>query len=404
VTEQGYPPRHPDHPGRGGRPRVPREARNSGWQELDAFAPGAQEESDVPPWAIPGGVEPIRPVRRATRTVEAVPAVDRQPPGYPAPDQPVRSGRHGMPGLPDQSGRPDEPARPDGPGRPNGPGRQGGPGRRERSSRSQPPGPGVFDDDSAFSEPTNLPGEPRLPDPGARRPRRSRAAKTRRRRGRRRLVTWGSAAIVIVVLVGLGIYLASPTPKPQKFVTTLQKGEFKIVPNTCKAISALSLSQFLAGKPSKSVQTANSATNSECTYQVDAKPIFRVLDVNVQASTPNLIAPGNGSATSNAVYSFAQDRQALAKPSKHTAQPPATIRSVPGLGSRAFSAAQIYHQGGVIDRVTVELQYRNVVITVKLWANDSDGFGPVTTGQLQLDAETAARGLLATVKTQPTES
>lgn len=398
MTEQGYPPRHPDHSGRGGRPRVPREARNSGWQELDAFAPSVQEESDVPPWAIPGGVEPIRPVRRATRTVEADPEADRRPPGYPRPAQPAqptepgRSGRHGRP---EQFERQDYPDRPE---------RQGTRGRPDRTGRTEAIGQGVFDDEAAFSEPADLPGDPHLPDPGARRPRRSRAARTRRRRGRRRLVTWGSVAIVLVVLVGLGIYLAQPSPKPQNFVTTLQKGEFKAVPNTCKAISASNLSQFLAGQPSKSVQTANSATDSECTYQVDAKPIFRVLDVSVQASTPNLIAPGDGSATSNAVYSFAQDRLALAKPTKHSVAPPATIRSIPGLGSRAFTAAQIFHQNGEIDRVTIMVQYRNVVITVKLWANDGGGFGPVTTGQLEPDALAAARDLLATVKTQPIES
>jgi hypothetical protein len=381
VTEQGYPPRQPDHSGRGGRPRIPREARNSGWQELDAFAPNTREESEAPPWAIPGGIEPIRPVRRAARTVEAEPEIDRRPPGYPRPAEPGRSGRHDMP---DRSGRPD------------------GPGRSDRFGRSQSAGRSVSADDDAFSEPTGLPGEPHLPDPGARTPRRSRVAKTRRRRSRRRLVTWGSAAIVIVVLVGVGIWLAQPTPKHQNFVTTLQKGEFQTVPNTCKVISPSALNQFLAGTPSRSVQTANSATNSECTYTVDAKPVFRVLDVTVQAFTPNLIAPGDGSATSNAAYSLSQGRQALAKPSKHAASPPATIKSIPGLGSRAFSATQIYHQGGVIDRVTVLLQYRNVLITIKLWANDSGGFGPVSIGQLQTDAESAARDLLATAKAQPT--
>jgi hypothetical protein len=205
--------------------------------------------------------------------------------------------------------------------------------------------------------------------------------------------------------VGVGIWLAQPKAQPKPFITTLQKGEFQAVPNTCKVIPASVLSQVLSGKPSKSVQTAGSAGNSDCTYTVDAKPVFRVLDAKVQAFGPNLIAPGNGSATSYAVYSFGQEKQSLAKPSKGTASPPATIRSIPGLGSRAFNAAQVYHQGKTVtDRDTVMLQYRNVLIMISLWANDSNGFGPVATSQLQFDAQSVARSLLATVKKEPTES
>src|SRR5215472_10864804 len=69
VSEQGYPPRQPDHPSRGGRTRSPQDSRSSGWQALGAFEPPADYESDAPPWAIPGGIEPMRPTRRLTRTV-----------------------------------------------------------------------------------------------------------------------------------------------------------------------------------------------------------------------------------------------------------------------------------------------------------------------------------------------
>lgn len=211
-------------------------------------------------------------------------------------------------------------------------------------------------------------------------------------------------AIVLVILVGVGIWLAQPTPKAKPFITSLQKGEFTAVPSSCKVISPSTLSQILSGTPGKPVQISSSAGDSECTFQVDAKPVFRELDIKVQAFGPNLIAPGNGSATSYAVYSFEQARQALAKPPKHTAAPPATIKSVPGLGSRAFSAAQIFHQGKVItDRDTVQLQYRNALITISLWANDSGGFGPVSTGLLEPGALSVARDLLAAVKSEPTQ-
>lgn len=374
MTEQGYPPRHPDHSGRGGRPRIPREARNSGWQELDAFAPNVPE-SELPPWAIPGGVEPIRPVHRATRTVEAEPEGDHRRPADYRPD--------------DRPPRPERPARP---------ARADRPGLADPAAFSEDPfsGDGV---DSA-----DVPDLPSLPARVPRRPRRSRAAKTRRRRGRRRLVTWGSVAIVLVILVGVGIWLAQPTPKAKPFITSLQKGEFTAVPNSCKVISPSTLSQILSGTPGKSVQITSSAGDSECTFTVDAKPVFRELDIKVQAFGPNLIAPGNGSATSYAVYSLEQARQTLAKPPKHTAAPPATITSVPSLGSRAFSAAQVFHQGKVItDRDTVQLQYRNALITISLWANDSGGFGPVSTGLLEPGALSVARDLLAAVKSEPTQ-
>jgi hypothetical protein len=86
VTEQGNPPRQN---GRSGRSRVPNEPRRTGWQMLDAFDDGAGGESDVPPWAVPGGIEPVRPARRGTRT--------RQPDEEPelAPSEPDGQDRDG---------------------------------------------------------------------------------------------------------------------------------------------------------------------------------------------------------------------------------------------------------------------------------------------------------------------
>ncbi len=71
MTEQGYPPRQPDRD-RYGRPRTQQQVRRDDW-DRDAFAADPGPESEVPPWAIPGGVEPIRSPRRATRTVEPPP-------------------------------------------------------------------------------------------------------------------------------------------------------------------------------------------------------------------------------------------------------------------------------------------------------------------------------------------
>lgn len=330
MTEQGYPPRRPDQPGRSGRTRIPQESRASDWQVLRAFEPSAESEPDLPPWAMPDGVEPLRAPRKPTRTVDP---------------EPVRA-------------------------------------------------------PSFVAEQTRLD----RPDRPARRPGRSRAAKTRRRRSRRRLVLWGSVGVVVVIIAGFVYYLAEPAAQPKPYVTVLLKGEYRQVPNACRVVPSSALSQDLGGTPSKGVQTFSDLAKSECTYTFDVKPTFRVLDISVQAYTPSLIAPGNGSATSYAIYAFAQTKQVDAKPPSHSAEPPATIASISGLGQEAFSAVQVYRIGGTNDRVTVLVRYHNVLITTSMWATVSKGFGPVSMTQLGADAQAAARAVLAAVKTEPAVS
>ncbi len=172
------------------------------------------------------------------------------------------------------------------------------------------------------------------------------------------------------------------------------------VPNACRVIAPSALSTYLNGRPSKSVQTFAAATKSECTSQVDAKPTFRVLDITMQAYTPSLIAPGNGSATSYARYTFAQTRQQLKTPPKGTGEPPATITPLSGLGSQALSAVQFYRQGSKTDRVTVLVRVHNVLITVIFWANVGRGFGPVSIPQLQTYALAAARTAATAVSSE----
>ena len=332
MTEQGYPPRQPGYSGRQGRSRAPHAPRKTGWQVIDAFDDSAGSESDLPPWAVPGGVEPLRPARRPPR----------------APD------------------------------------------------RGQPRTPAGVDDSPGYPA-----AEPVEPIQHGRLAGRSRAAAARRRRSKRRLETWGGTALVIAILVAGGLWLTrSHAPKSQ-FVTTLQRGEFKSVPNACKVLGATELQALLKGSP-KSVQPFTAAVHSQCTYTVDAKPTFRLLTLTVQAFPPSLTAPGSGSATANARYTFGLERTGLAKPPKGTAQPPAMITAIPGLGSQAFSAAQTFHTGMVTDRVTVWIRYRNVLIDVSLMGEASGGFGPVTTAQLGTGALSAARIAFAAAKTEPT--
>jgi len=326
VTEPGYPPRQPDHSGRSGRSRTPQEPRRTGWQMLDAFEPIAEPEADLPPWAGPTGIEPLRPARRTAR-----PPLDE-----PAPEPAVTE-------EPDQDGA-------------------------SRGGRSV----------------------------------RSRSAAGRRRRSKRRLLYAGTVVLVVAVIAGAVYYLGRPAPRPgSDIVTTLQGGEYRTVPNACRVLPAAAISQYLSGT-AKSIQPYDQLDQSQCTYTVDVKPTFRLLNLTVQAYQPYPgLIPGNGSATANAIYNFAQQQQQLAKPPKHTPQPPATIVSVSGLGNEALSAVQIFQTGSVTDRVTVLVRYRNVLITAYLEGQVSGGFGPVPISSLQAGALGAARAMLAKVKAVP---
>jgi hypothetical protein len=213
-------------------------------------------------------------------------------------------------------------------------------------------------------------------------------------------VTWGSAAAITAVVAVATYYFFAPSTPPSQYVTALQKGEFRGVPNACRVIAPGTLRTYLNGAPSKSVQTFGAATKSECTFQVDVKPTFRELDIVMEAYPPSLIAPGSGSATSYAQYTFAQDRRVLATPPKGIAQPRATITPISGLGSQAITAVQLFRQRLKEDRVTVLVRVHNVVITVYLWASVSHGFTSVSIPQLQNYAQAAARTSAAAVSRQ----
>jgi hypothetical protein len=332
VTEQGYPPRRPHHPGRSGpgRPasRSSQEPRGTGWQVIDAFDEGPDPDSDLPPWAVPGGIEPQRPGLRSRR-----------------------------PRDPDQLD---------------------GPGQAPRRDQQRP------------GRLRGLPG-------------RSRAAAARRRRSKRRLTTWGGAAILVLVLVGAGLYATRSRPAPSRFVTTLQPGEFREVPDACKIYGSDDLRQLMNGAP-KGIQPQNGQQQSSCTYTVDAKPTFRVLTILVQAMQAGLVPVGdsNGNATASAKYTFLQQRHQLAKPPKRAPQPPATITTIRGTGDQAFSALQTFRTKVATDVVTVLARYRNVLVTVRFEGHAGSGFGPVPPSELRSGALAVAQAVLSQVKGEPT--
>lgn len=237
---------------------------------------------------------------------------------------------------------------------------------------------------------------------GGRRPRRAVAA--RARKARRKIYTWGGIAISVAVIAAAAVHFLehkAPAPRHGNFVTTYQPGDFRSVPNACRVIPAATLDQYLPGSRARVVSASlgGSRGESQCTWTLDARPLYRVLQVTVQALAPSLLATGNGSATQTAVDGFGTARQGLADPPKKSHLPKATITSLAGLGDTAFSALQVVTTGADrTDLVTVVVRDRNALVTVKLQGLDHSsrgGYGPVSVSQLRAGSIAAVRDALA---------
>jgi hypothetical protein len=232
-----------------------------------------------------------------------------------------------------------------------------------------------------------------------------RAAAARLRRSRRRVVRWGGLAIVVCVIAAVAAAIALNQPAPKlPYVTGLQKGEFKSVPNSCTDVTPAVLNQYLPATGRTSTEEFSGPSASECTFTVDRRPLFVVLEVDAQAYLPFAAASGNGSASQNALDNMRTARAALAAPGKHAALPAATITALTGFGQKAFSALQHGHVAGFMtDVVHVLVLERNVLITISVQGQESGhGFGPVSDATLEAAAQAAARSVLAQVRTQPT--
>jgi hypothetical protein len=215
------------------------------------------------------------------------------------------------------------------------------------------------------------------------------------------------AGAVAAALVAIVVMLLVSGPAPTRhagYVTTLQPGEFRAVPGACHVVSAATLSRDLAGVTRPKITRASpGALQSQCGFTADARPVFRVLQVSVQAFHPSLLAPGNGSATANATASYLQDQRQLASPPKRSHQPRAVISPVRGLGQAAFTALQVFRTGAdTTYLVTVEARDRNALVTITLDGLDSGQYGPVSVTQLQAAALATARGVVARAAAEPT--
>ncbi len=237
--------------------------------------------------------------------------------------------------------------------------------------------------------------------------RRGRAAAARLRKSRRKVLGRGAAAVVVAVAVAVGLLITNqhkPAPASD-FITTLQPGEFRAVPGACTAVSAATLRQYLPGKP-KVLQSIAGSAQSQCSFTVDVRPLFRVLEVTSQAFQPRVLAAGNGSATYNAIYSYLQLENGLASPPRKSPEPKARITQIAGLGQAGLSALQVSRAGGArMDLVTVLVRDRNAVLTITMQGQASgSGYGPESVSQLRAGALAVARQVLAGVIGGPTVS
>jgi hypothetical protein len=231
-----------------------------------------------------------------------------------------------------------------------------------------------------------------------------RAAAARARKARREIIIAGLVVVVGVAVV-LGVlgklpFQSKPAPssKDSGLVTTFQPGEFHSVPSACGVVSSAAIGQYLPGKVARVSQALGSSTQSQCTWTLDAKPDFRVLSVTDEAFSPSLLASGDGSATFSAIDAYGTELQNLQHPAKKTKAPKAQIGAAVGLGTTAFTALQVFHQGGgdITDEVTVVVRDHNALIIVTMQGQEhGHGFGPVPDATLRAGALAAAHEAIA---------
>jgi hypothetical protein len=279
-------------------------------------------------------------------------------------------------------------------------------GRGRRGRPSGPPRPEARYPDTGrraaeYSPPPDDDDE--LPAPRVRP--RGRQAAARARRTHRRIYLWGGV-LVVAAVIGGGLYLLlgrgnPPAKQPDAIVTTFLPGEFHTTPNACTAVSAATLSQYLPGKRTvASPSSLDGGAASLCSWTLDARPVYRLLNVQAQAYSPNGLASGDGSATNAAVDAYAQALAQKTNPPRLTHLPKATITPIAGLGSKAFSALQKIKSGGITtDQLTVVVRDRNVLVTV-VFEGDSGrgGYHSVPISQLSAGAVAAARDVLSQLK------
>jgi hypothetical protein len=335
VPEQEFlPPRPPARWHRSGPPGPGPDGRRG------------RPDEDPPPWA---NLPPVRPTRPAAAyPMGSWPAPDLAPPGGPQP--PPRSWA-GPYTLPFQSEAEDE-----------------------APPRGRPPAPGG-----------------RAPGGRAAGGRALRAAARRRRRW---LIMIAGLVVVAGGVTAAVVIPGGPPPAPVVpggLITTFQPGELQAVPDACGTVPAATVQQYLPGRAKQASPLAIDGTaESACDWTIDHAPVYRLLQLNLLAYAPSGLASGDGSATDAAIDAYSQTQQSLQDPSRHSAQPRATVTALSGLGNEAFSATQVFRRGGAVTYVaTVMVRFHNVIVTATLDGLDQSNrgnYGPVSMSDLSAAA------------------
>ena len=226
-----------------------------------------------------------------------------------------------------------------------------------------------------------------------------------RTRKRLYIITGAVALVAIAAIVALVVNFTGGKSGKVGFsslVTTFLPGEIQKVPDACKAVSPAVLSQYLpGGQPAVAFPPLNGGTDSQCTWTLDMSPTYRVIEVDISAFSPSGLASGNGSATFAASDSYAADLQTMQKPPASSGQPVATTTDIPGLGTAAFSATQVFDRNGTVAyKATVFARYHNVIVTAVVnglnkASTDKGTYGPVSMDELKAAALEAAREAVA---------
>jgi hypothetical protein len=208
------------------------------------------------------------------------------------------------------------------------------------------------------------------------------------------------AVLAVVLLTGGRPGPASVTPGA--LITTFQPGELRQVPNACRVVPPATVAQYLPGTPEVAAPLpVNGSAGSACNWTVDKPPLYRLMQVSMNAYAPNGLASGNGSATRAAADAYNQALQELQVPPKHSPSSRATVQLLSGFGSQAYSALQVFHVGGAVtDVATVMVRYHNVIVTVKLNGTEHSNkgnYGPVSKPQLAAAAMAFARAAEASL-------
>jgi hypothetical protein len=225
-----------------------------------------------------------------------------------------------------------------------------------------------------------------------------------RRRRRWFILLAGLAVVAGAVTAGL-LLAGGPGPAavtPGALITTFQPGELQQVPNACGSVPAATVQHYLPGQVKVAYPLpVDGSAESACDWTVDQAPVYRLLELNLLAYAPSGLASGDGSATFAAIDAYESTLQNMTRPPPRSPDPRAAVSPLTGFGNQAFSALQVFRDGGTVtDVATVVVRYHNVVVTVTLNGLQHSGqgnYGPVSSAQLSAAALAFAQAAEATL-------